>query len=264
MYSVFRPINHYDQVLDVLSMTHINSVKTSSIPLADFWHPERNLKQKERVIKKLGISDNNEYTQYCFEYPTRAYKNRKNGQKLKYSQSSMTDLMIITSKTRRVTIEAKYTEYVKDKEYNPKLADWYDNSTHRKDIIQCWLDYIYQSGKCEINDAECLIQECAKLPYQFLHRTASACFDCENPMLVYQLFYDNESYSDMKEFEVLLKSAAQMLTLKSDKLPFYIIEVKVSKHPKSAENIFEIMKTQTQYIFSDEINILDGYTLLNI
>ena len=83
-------------------------------------------------------------------------------------------------------------------------------------------------------------------------------------MLVYQLFYDNESYSDMKEFEKLLKSAAQMLTLKSDKLPFYIIEVKVAKNPKSAENIFEIMKTQTQYIFSDEINILDGYTLLDI
>ena len=195
MYFVHYPTNSYDQTLDILSLTKTNSPKTSSLPLADFWHPKRNDKQKEVIFNSLGINNLNQNNiDYCFEYPTPAYENRESGKTLQYSKPSMTDLMFFLDKKARITLEAKYTEYVNDELYAPILYDWNDTSKpHRKKIIECWIDYIKNSGCSTIKSADDLLNDerIKELPYQFLHRTASACFRCEKPILVYQLFYDN-------------------------------------------------------------------------
>lgn len=267
MYSVHYPCRSYDQILDVLSNTTTHSKKTSSLPLADFWHPARNLQLKQDMLRHMGIDaleDN--AVDYCFEYPTPAFKDRKSGKTIIHSKSSMTDLMIILGDTGRITIEAKYTEYVKESVYTPLLGDWNNGSEHRKDIIQCWIDYIHDNGFGDIASADELIGSCPDLPYQFLHRTASACFMCESPVLVYQLFYDNEkdSIQKMHDFENLLQGCAAKLKLRRDRLPFYIVETEVLSYPKSwkgdTSGIFTEMKHLAQYRFGTD-TVLDGYTL---
>ena len=268
MYSVYYPCHSYDQTLDVLSTTKTNSKQTSSLPLADFWHPDRNKVAKKQLFSRLGIKQNPQLADYCFEYPTPAYKDGKSGKSIPYSKSSMTDLMIIWGDDTRITVEAKYTEYVKEAEYSPLLKDWYEKdypggAPHRKPIIQCWIDYIHKSGRCKISKADELLE--MDFPYQFLHRTASACFDCAHPILLYQLFYDNKDIAKMKEFEKVLQECASKLKLDPEKLPFYIVENEVINYPKNwkgdASGIFNEMKQKSQYQISDSIVVLDGYTL---
>lgn len=270
MYSVYYPCHSYDQTLDVLSTTKTNSHKTSSLPLADFWHPDRNKTSKKELFSKLKITQDPRLADYCFEYPTPAYNS--NGRTLPYSKPSMTDLMVIFGEDIRITIEAKYTEYVKEAGYSPLLRDWYEKdypggAPHRKPIIQCWIDYIHGKNKYKADD---LLKDCPQLPYQFLHRAASACYGCKHPVLVYQLFYDVDvvSIDKMKEFEKLLQKCAQQLKLDLQKLPFYIVENKVTCCPKDrkgdASDIFNEMKQKPQYDFGDSIDVLNGYTLMKI
>ena len=268
MFYVHYPIHGYDQILDVLSTTKTNSSKTSSIPLADFWHPERNRTQKESLFRCIGLDalDLNE-ADYYFEYPTPAFSNWESRKTIRYSKPSMTDLMILLGKSTRVTIEAKYTEYVNDTKYIPLLKEQNDGSQHRREIIQCWIDYIHNGKRGDIVTVQELLDESPDLPYQFLHRTASACFMCEHPILVYQLFYDNDQDSRLKmeDFEKLLKSCAQQLKLRPDRLPFFIVEVEVTSYPSeenvNASGLFTKMKRSAQYEFGTSINVLDGYSL---
>ena len=155
MYSVYYPCHSYDQTLDVLSTTKTNSPQTSSLPLADYWHPDRNRISKKQLFSRLGIKQNPQLADYCFEYPTPAYKDRKSGITIQYSKSSMTDLMIVFGADTRITVEAKYTEYVKEEVYSPLLKDWYGKgSYHKMDIIKCWIDYIHLNGRGEMSKAE--------------------------------------------------------------------------------------------------------------
>ena len=268
MYSVHYPFNNYNQTLDYLSLTKTNSSQTSSLPLADFWHPGRNTIQKEDLFQRIGVGNlNQQNADYCFEYPTPAFQNRESGKTLVYSKSSMTDLMILFKENVRITIEAKYTEYVKEEKYTPILNEWYDKADHRKAIIQCWIDYINKSGCGTITSAEELLNNSPELPYQFLHRTASACFMCKRPILVYQLFYDQDqsSVGKMKTFERLLAECAKKLKINSNTLPFFIVETEVVDYPKhckgNASGLFTEMKQKPQYQFGNTLSVLDGYTL---
>lgn len=264
MYTMHYLCHSYDQTLEALSLTKTNSHKTSSLPLADFWHPERNMLQKKDLFRHIGLDMQNWMNaDYYFEYATPAFKNRESGQMIAYSKPSMTDLMIISRENTRITIEAKYTEYVNKEEYTPILSTWYGGADHKKEIIQCWIDYINRSGCGSITQAEELLS--SDLPYQFLHRTASACFNCKLPILVYQLFYDNEQFDKMKAFEFLLSQCAKTLKLNRNALQFYIIETEVISYPKkrkgNTSNIFIEMIQCEQYMFGSTISVIDGYTL---
>ncbi len=270
MYSVY--CHSFNQVLDVLSTTKTNSSKTSSLPLADFWHPDRNKDLKKELFSCLGIKKDPQLADYCFEYPTPAYKNKKTGSTLQYSKPSMTDLMIIFGEDARITIEAKFTEYKNEEGYSPLLKDWYkknhpdEEPRHRKSIIQCWIDYIHLNKRCEISTADELL--CIDdFPYQFLHRVASACYDCKYPILVYQLFYEKSSIIKMQGFEQILQESARKLILYPEKLPFYIIENEVICCPEyrkgNSSGIFEEMKQKPQYGFGSQ-TVVDGYSLKQV
>ncbi len=266
MFSIHYPNNNYGQILKYLSTTKTNSVKTSSLPLADFWHPERNCILKKEFFDKIGVGSLNfESADYCFEYPTPAYEDEESGKKLPYSKSSMTDLMIIFKNGPRVTIEAKYTEFKKDKEYKPTLEKWLENKNHKEAIAQCWLNYIFKNDFGEINKLETLKVYHPEFPYQFLHRAASACFNCKQPILVYQLFFDNNSTKQLKDFEEKLKKSANNLRLKQNKLPFFIVEIPITQPPKQikgdASFLFLKMRESIQYKFDEAIKVLNGYSL---
>ncbi|MDE7090431.1 MAG: hypothetical protein K2O53_01745 [Bacteroidales bacterium] len=268
MYSVHYPCSRYEAILDILSSSKTNSSKTSSLPLADFWHPERNGNLKDILFQKIGIKLNPQKTEYCFEYQTPAYENGESGKTLRYSKPSMTDLMILLNDKEgtRITIEAKYTEYEKN-EYDP-LETWYkDKPLHKTKILKCWLRYINGYGKISsVEELEELLSSNnnLKFPYQFLHRTASACFKCNHPILIYQLFYDKESITQRDKFKKLLSDCADKL-LDKDKIHFFIVETEVKRLPNFADwkggnpsEVFSLMKENSQYEFG-EITVLDGY-----
>lgn len=152
MYSVNYPDTNYNSVLGILLSTKTNSPKTSSLPLADFWRPKRfESPEIKALCQKIGIKFedlNPQKANYCFEYPTPAYENRESGKTHAYSKPSMTDLMILLNdeKGTRITIEAKYTEYVEDPKYSPLLGIWHEDKQHKKDILKCWIDYINDNG----------------------------------------------------------------------------------------------------------------------
>lgn len=276
MYSIYSLKPNYEHVLDRLLSTKTNSTKTSSLPLADFWRPKRfESPEIKALCQKIGIKFEDldpTKADYCFEYPTSAYEDVISKKTIEYSKSSMTDLMILLKDTKetRITIEAKYTEYVEDKKYSPLLGDWYEKEkTHKKKILDCWIKYIGTYGK--ISSAEELFKNdnWRELPYQFLHRTASACFKCSNPVLVYQLFYDEEHRKEMENFEGdLKKCATEILHQDRDKLPFFIVETKVDpnslafkyKDLENSSDLFIYMKNEEQYKF-DNIKVRDGHTL---
>jgi hypothetical protein len=62
----------YDSALDIFSTTKVNSEKTSSLPLADFWTPRNAELAKFIRDLKSEIGDNFDYenAQKFFEYPT--------------------------------------------------------------------------------------------------------------------------------------------------------------------------------------------------
>ncbi len=274
-YSWGRPGGDYDTLLRSLSLTSVNSGKTSSIPLAEFWHPNRNKELREQLLKTINIApDTYDDSNKIFEYATQAYKDGVEGPAIQYSGPSMTDLMIIGEKMR-ITIEAKYTEYSKDSHpYTPSIGEWIEGhptNQNRLAILNCWRRYI---GLDKYPDLVTAKNQDKDFPYQFLHRTASACFnpnDEERRILLYQLFWDSTTKEKLGEFEKNLKNWAYLLKLKEHKLDFYIAEIEIDEDENNSPAIkltktskpFLDMIDNKQYSFKS-IVCKDGYSLKSI
>lgn len=235
----------YKDVLTCLSTTEVKSYETSSLPLAQFWNPDnKELKLFYKKCKAVGL-DLSKGHRY-FEYPTPCLNNE--GKCLKNSHPSMTDLMIINDK-EQIAIEGKYTEYSKGK--YETINEWLENKPHKKEIKDQWFKYIYDCGATK----KTKIQN--NIPYQFLHRTASACFCCseKNPILIYQLFYDSRNKAKKDEFISNLQKWAKELGF-TKKIKFFIIEVEIKnikevkeKYDKNHADLFLIMRETEKPIY---------------
>lgn len=245
----------YDDVLTCLSTTKVNSYKTSSLPLAQFWGPSKDLDRFILKLKKEQDIDVSEVNAY-FEFPTEC---EKEGKRLPYSKPSMTDLMLKNDKVQ-IAIEGKYTEY--SESHYETIKEWNrNNEEHKENIKKNWFSYLID---CHATSKTELVED---IPYQFLHRTASACFNCENrsPILIYQLFYDKDNKTKEEEFVKDLEKWSEMLGL-TEKIKFLIIEIEISnidvvekKYKGGHSDLFLIMKElndEAMYEFKwDEIKI---------
>lgn len=248
---------NYKDVLTCMATTPVKSYKTSSLPLAQFWDPSnRGLKKffENCEEKGLHLSFGNRY----FEYPTPCVD--ENNEELLYSCPSMTDLMILND-SYQIAIEGKYTEY--SESHYKTVEEWnHEKASHKENIKQQWFEYIKQCGatsKQSLDDG---------IPYQFLHRTASACYKCEKktPVLVYQLFYDKTNETKKNDFIENLKDWACRLGF-TEKIRFFIIEVEIlnidkvkAKYDGIRSDLFLIMrKIKDIYLFDwENIKILDA------
>jgi hypothetical protein len=220
----------YDTILDQFSGTKINTIRTSSVPLVQFWK-DTDLRLKE-LFSMIPLSSGKPVL--CFEYPT------KQGGK---GKSSMTDLMILCDESK-IAIEAKFTEYAKMTQ--DTIGQWGNdkNIENRKKVLDYWTDLIrpFSNGY----DNESLQQ----ISYQFYHRTASACKDSEKAIVIYQIFYDNETFEYLESYKNLLRDYVKILS-PNYKLSFYIWEIEVIQ--KITDNIiinpFYKMKNQNIYEF---------------
>ena len=175
-----EPDDSYDSVLNNLTHTEVHDCETSSIPLADFWHP-RNQQGIHSFFELIGLGINIDEVQKCFEYPVFAEKNSR-----KIGKPSRTDVMLIDKKYC-MAIEAKYTEKLYE-----SIERWKNNRNKfstKPDVLSSWYNYIKPYTNFDNSELSKIENE---VVYQFLHRTASACYMCEEsektPVLIYHLF----------------------------------------------------------------------------
>lgn len=228
-----KPSLNYNFILDAFSNTKINSNHTSSIPLAQYWKDYTDGMQK--LTKNLHLESKT--CELFFEYPTPSFSN---------NTSSFTDLMIFTE-IAKIAIEAKYTEIVEDKHYNPIISKWLNEGTsdnsfeNRKHVLTHWCDIIINNGFTKK-----AITTDSNMPYQFLHRTASACFDNKsNAFVVYQVFYDLNTKHSLDNFKNILLAAITELQ-PAEKLHFFFhtVEItnKIEKTTDDLDSLFPKIK----------------------
>ena len=237
----------YQQAMQTFSLHEsLNSAKTSSLPLAQFWRPN-GLEDRINHIRGQKADEVRwalrEPAKRCFEYPTSLPKNCGKG------KPSMTDLMLL-SDSYKIAIEAKYTEYLESGlEYRPHVGDWRkDNPQNRAKVLSGWLNLVGARIECDTSILD-------DIPYQLIHRIASACSNVvqEKPIVIYHLFYDNDSYQSAYHFAEKLKKWATDLKLNG--IGFHVLLTKIVLSPIASkyedENklnlIFKHIRTKNFY-----------------
>ena len=226
--------SEYDILLDHFSGTKIQSIKTSSVPLAQYW---QNTEKRLEQISKI-LNENLQDVEIYFEYPTPS---------LGRAKASMTDVMII-AKNIKIAIEAKYTEYQKTK--YQEIRKWLkeDKKKHREDVLKHWWEMIRPFVSSSLD-----IEEIFSLPYQFFHRTASACYNNKgNAYVLYQLFWDKDTKERLEKFKELINRSVEILQPK-EKLKIIAQEIEVIKRPDPKKihksDVFQRMKSKEIYEF---------------
>lgn len=227
----------FNSILDAYSNTSVNSNYTSSIPLAQYW------KQTEKVLQNLSRSlhlkgkENNVY----FEYPAPSVGNAK---------SSMSDVMLITG-NEKVAIEVKFTEVNENYE---SIKDWYSRVKTGNKVLPHWVEIL----KPFIKNPDSISKD-SEIPYQFLHRTASACYvNNERAICLYQIFVSEETEENYKSFVENLSSSIAELN-PHDNLEFYIQKIHViprdlKRDLQKDDNFFGQIKNGEQlFSFGEEI-----------
>lgn len=109
-----------------------------------------------------------------------------------------------------------------------------------------WLSIIKDFTNCT------KISDIKEIPYQFLHRVASACYQNEsNAYVIYQIFYDLEYKSKFEDYVILIKEAVRLLKAKTN-LNIYIWGVETCLHNKDVKDPFQYMKKNFLYSFRNE------------
>lgn len=249
------PEGSEELLLDVLSNTNVHSFKTSSIPFTEFWL-SRNAELSKKIINEIDSAIDLKNSKKCFEYPVYA-TTVKNGKTVEIGRPSMTDLMIITDKYN-IAVEGKFTENLYE-----TINEWLSCSSknsEKPDVLKSWYNYI--RDYCDFDESS-LEEIQDKVVYQFLHRTASACYGCKEngktPVVFYQLFFDKndpKSRQHQENVEKRLKDFASILKFDETKLKFVIKltpinnfnEVK-EKYGWAKADLFSLMKTKSIYKF---------------
>ena len=256
-FGLFR--GSYGEVLGELSRTKVNSYRTSSIPLAEFWQPA-NLGAIQRVLGAQLTNFNPEVALKFFEFPTEAVWNGKH-----LGRPSMTDIMLLDNDWQ-VAVEGKFTEYLYGG--GQTIIEWLRECTSvtdvklRRDILRAWIGYIREAGCTDIPTVGELCRGCRDVAYQFLHRTASACHmangpEGRTPVLVYQLFFDGNDAAHVEALESFksdIRRWAARLRLRNMK--FLILSVPVTNMAEANarfatlhEEMFDIMRREATYKF---------------
>ncbi|GAB1455855.1 hypothetical protein MASR2M48_11620 [Spirochaetota bacterium] len=148
--------------------------------------------------------------QQIFEYETKPKKG--------IGRASCSDLAVIDDFSCLI-VEAKRTE--------PKyelVEKWFDHSKNRKLVLEGWLDFINEHTGKSIK-----IEDIMDIPYQAVHRTASACaVKKKNTKIAYFLFDINEEKG--KYYKDILR---KLKRLTGNTITYYYC-------------LFRIKKTKTQ------------------
>ena len=258
----------YGEVLSELSKTRVNSWRTSSIPLAEFWQPA-NLGRIGRLLHKYLPDFNPVCALKFFEFPTDALSD---GERI--GRPSMTDIMILEAGVQ-IAVEGKMTEYVRFADKT--VQEWLNEGVGAADILlrhrilKAWLGYIHNADCAGLDGIADFRANCMDISYQFLHRTASACNKAglksgTIPVLIYQLFYDvndAEHSKKMEEFKAKLHQWAAALKLQNMKslvisAPVVNMEEVKARFDGTHGEIFDTMRNESIYRFDFDATTVEA------
>ena len=161
-------VTGFDALLDSYPAKEFDSPTRSTIPLLEYWRvPEQRIRELTNALSlplPRGVR---------LDFEHRVYPQRGKG------KASHTDLMVITPEFA-IAIEAKWTE----PRYE-NVGSWRGGSRNRRKVLRGWLDLLERRGAGPI-----LKRDVRELPYQMVHRAASACHveGVSNRWLVYLVF----------------------------------------------------------------------------
>ena len=183
-------VDEFDDLLERYERNEFASPYRSTVPLLSYWRDAeaRSVELADALGFHLGQSLN---LHFEFEVPVQ----RGSG------FPSCTDLMLCSGDVS-VAIEAKRTEprYETVETWLSKAKD-----ANRSEVLEGWL------GLLRTGEATCpQMADVADLPYQIIHRAASACFPSSKvKWLVYQVFGDSEE--ELKIYEADLRALRAVL-----------------------------------------------------
>ncbi|MDI6808330.1 MAG: hypothetical protein QME66_05035 [Candidatus Eisenbacteria bacterium] len=156
-------------IVGALHDADLNSPRRSTIPLVAYWQDA--LARLTPLQNQLRFPVVAPIT-FSFEHSVGVRRGR--------GKPSCTDLMIISSSVA-IAIEAKYTE----PEYETVSAWLHEpRDTNRCDVLGGWLDMLHTATEDKLT-----VDRVLHLPYQLIHRAASACFPrAAHRAVLYQIF----------------------------------------------------------------------------
>ncbi|MHB1059908.1 MAG: DUF6946 family protein [Rhodanobacter sp.] len=188
-----QAVSDFDELLRMFSDADLDSPLRSTVPLLAFWrHPHIALADFAKAVRAPISSP----VQLAFEYTVPVSRGK--------GKPSCTDLMII-SPDACIAVEAKFTEPA-----YASVQDWLGSpeSHNRKEVLLGWLAYIEQRTGAKLE-----IKSVASLPYQMIHRTASACaLSGKKPVLTYMVFGSASEYYRVQlgRWRDVLRNAASL------------------------------------------------------
>lgn len=222
----------FKEILDHYSSKELNSVQTSTVPLLNYWKfTTRAANELQRALDLPSPP-----TTIAFEYPTPSAGRNK---------SSMTDLMVLGNGWK-VAIEAKYTEVATGYQ---TVSNWNKGqSENKRQVLLHWLRMIAPYSEAKLDE-----QAVLDLPYQFIHRTASACHGSpKSAFVVYEIFHDSATEAQMQGFIDALRHAVKTLNPKPNlKFAVHRIEATLSPSDETTEldSILQTLKDGDLYTF---------------
>ena len=154
LYWETAPASDFDSLVKLVPDESLNSPRRSVVPLLDFCRVRNEALARLDAVVNPNLGD---ATDMIFEHAVPVQQGR--------GKPSFTDLLILTP-VAVVAVEAKYTE----PEYESVKSWLGEGQPNRHDVLQGWLNLLANALGRPIAEAE--VQN---LPYQLIHRAASAC-----------------------------------------------------------------------------------------
>lgn len=201
-------MNKLEEILKTFNKKEFKSPFRSTIPLITLFN--------QNYFERIEIEElrNEIAIKHTFEHKTPVLKGR--------GFPSCTDLMIEFA-NHNIAIEAKRTE--------PKyetVEKWLKDIPNRKLVLEGWLSKINSQVQLKIK-----INDVLYLPYQLIHRVASACSDGKKAHVLYIGFDLDEK---MKEYYIdCLKTMSKITKQKIDLYFYHFLIEKLNEQQRLEE-----------------------------
>lgn len=205
-------ISSFDELVGSYGKAEFKSPYRSTIPLLCFFRS----KQWAELIFFNEIDVNS--ATYDFENETPVRKG--------VGIPSCTDLMI-TTENHCIGIEAKRTEPPYE-----TVENWLCDSENKKLVLEGWLELINKKAKNPIE-----VKSIHHLPYQLIHRVASACSKQKEITAVVYMGFD----LDLKKKEYYQRNINELSSLIGDSISIQLICIEIEKleEQKRVESIWD-------------------------
>jgi len=226
-------LRHIDEMIVQCNSKEFKSPFRSTIPLLILY------RNQPRFC--FNLLENTDEASFCFEYETKVAKGK--------GRSSCTDLMIKSPETC-IAVEAKWTEAP-----YKTVKTWLGNSENKNQVLEGWIEMIFNYTGVKVT-----FESISNLPYQLIHRVASACFlNRPNTHVVYLCFDLDKSKT--KYYNNILNHFSEII---SKRVNFHVISMHLDKFDEQKKLEAEWKLKKTRDVSTQVITGIKNNTLMQI